>query len=379
MRELHFRKEALDAVNPPEEMVNAAAGAAGKSYELSYFDLPTTANANSIAPDLAVNTEAFTRTFEHFYPGQKLRHRTVTWQDVLNEPIFDELYLKQAQAGQIIGPVEREDGRVFFFRVNSWKSTVSLSETDRSQIRKQVNDKIRRQLAFRRYDEIISKLMAGKQLQFIPDGLVRMANLLGPVYIGDNDQFQLDPLIDPSRQLLQEVRLDSLRRNAAQWENQPVLRIDGATWSIGDLLAAMERHPLVFHQKHFPRNQFGSQMQLALVDLIRDQYINKQCYKHGYDKAIEVIQTRQLWQDYFYAAMQRTKLLATAPDSTAGGMRYLNEIVRGLRQKYAGQIQINSELLNKTEPADVQLFALQKDVPFPVALPAFPALTTDDH
>lgn len=379
MREIHFQRSALEKAIPPEAIVEAAANAAGRQYELSYFDLPAAVNADSVMFAMAGESDGFEKSFERFYPDQKLARQTVLWHDVLNAPLFDALYMNRAEPGQMIGPVAREDGRVFFFRVEAWKSSVALSEAERQIVREQVTGRLRRQMALESYDGIIGDLMAGKQLEFDREGLIYLANLLGPIYLGNQSQFRFDVLMDPMQRWKQEVRLDSLRQTSPQWEQHPVLRIDNSTWSLGDLFLAIERHPLVFHQKRFPKHEFGNQIKLALKDLLRDHFINQQCYQLGYDELPAVKQTEQLWRDYFYSVLQRSKMSAGWSVSGADALEQMDREVRELRRLYSGKIKINAGLLSEIELPEVQFFALQQNVPFPVVSPAFQVLSLDDQ
>jgi hypothetical protein len=57
---------------------------------------------------------------------------------------------------------------------------------------------------------------------------------------------------------------------------------------------------------------------------------------------------------------------------------HLDPYVRELLQKYDGQIAIDTEILEQTELTSVDMFVIQKNVPFPVIVPSFPQLTTHD-
>lgn len=376
MRELHYRRFALDQVSINEELVQQILQTANRRYDLAYFDVSSSVNFDSLAGILKPDDNMFQNTMQNFYPDQKLQRQIITWREVLNTELFEKLFMKQAEPGEIIGPVIRRDGRVFFFQVQDWQTTINPSETERKLISQKIEQHLRSKLAAEKYDEAISKLMSGKELVFNFDGLVELINLLGPIFLKEEGSSNL--LDDPSNRIKREVILDTLWRSENIIEDKTVFSVDDNSWSIQDVLEAIGRHPLIFRKYHIAKKEFGDQLKLALVDLIRDHYITRESYNMGLDKAPEIRKAKALWTDHFYALLLREKYLSSKTDSLMHDLEYVSQKVEKLRVKYDADIIINEELLDETEIADVQLFAFQKNVPFPLVSPGFPLLTMDD-
>lgn len=377
MRSMHYQKNALDHVTVDEQKVQKIAETAGRNYQLQYFDVATSFNYDSIDTLLKNGQISFTQAFEKVYPEQEIPKQQIGWRDVYSTELFDALYVNRAEPGQLIGPVKRADNRVFFFKVNSWKNRVISSETEITQIKDEIRQYLRNTAAGGKYEQVISELMSGKSLVFEMQGLIPLINMLGPVLLREDSDANF--LNDPTQRMQQEVKLDSLRNASAKFGKQIVLSVDNQPWTIDKILAEMTVHPLVFRQKKFARKEFGEQLKFALADMIRDRYITQDAYEKEYDRDEQIKRGERLWEDYFYTVMMREKYLSEKQDEQMNDLEYLDRKVRDLRNAYKNKIQVNTKMLAQTDIADVQLFALQKNVPFPLATPGFPLLTLDDR
>ena len=380
MREQHFRHHALEKTDVADDLVDAIADQARRTYDLEYFDINPRDHAlvDSIFDVLGKDSTQFETVFRNLYPQHALPRQRVNWQDVFHPDLFEILYLNRAEPGQIIGPVYDQDGRILCLRVDGWRTNVILSETDRAMIRRQVQKHLQIKKALRDYESIIAGIMQDKQLIFNRAGLISLTNMLGPLYFENPDGLNPWHELDPRRRWQQERQLDSLIDHNGTTAGRELLEIDGRTWSIADLIIKMQRRPLLFRRKHFPAKEFAQELALAIVDLVRDEYLTAEAYRMGYDQSPEVGRTEQLWQDYFVAVLQREKLISMRPDSTVHALDYLTTQVQNLRRQYAPLIEVNREALEETEISAVNTLVFARDVPFPVVVPGFPVLTRDD-
>jgi len=380
MRELHFRDHALEKTDVPGTLVEAITEQARRTYDLEYFDINPRDHAlvDSIFDVLGTDSTQFETVFRKLYPQHALPRQRVNWQDVFHPDLFESLYLNRSEPGKIIGPVYDQDGRVLCLRVDGWQTTVTFAETDRLVIRQQVQKHLQIKKALMAYESIIAGIMKDKQLVFNREGLISLTKMLGPLYFENPDGFNPLHELDPRRRWHQEMQLDSLIGHGGTTAGRELLEIDGRKWSIADLIMQMQRRPLLFRRKHFPAKEFGPELAIAIVDLVRDYYITAEAYRLGYDQNVEVRRTEQLWQDYFFAVLQREKLLAMRIDSTNHALDYLTTQVQNLRRQYAPLIEVNREAFEKTEISAINTLVFARDVPFPVVAPGFPVLTRDD-
>ena len=144
-------------------------------------------------------------------------------------------------------------------------------------------------------------------------------------------------------------------------------------------------HPLVFRKRRFSRSEFPEQFKMAVVDLIRDQYLNKAAEKNGLDKHPWVMQTEVLWSDAVLGQFQRNAYLDSIgkKEEFIGNFTKvvrddLNPYVRSLQQKYSNIVEIDADLLKQIQLTHVDMMAIQKWEPYPIVVPQFPVVT-DEH
>ena len=56
---------------------------------------------------------------------------------------------------------------------------------------------------------------------------------------------------------------------------------------------------------------------------------------------------------------------------------YLNPYIDELQEKYSDRVEVNVQEFNDIHLTRIDMFATQRNVPFPVMVPAFPSITTD--
>ena len=59
-------------------------------------------------------------------------------------------------------------------------------------------------------------------------------------------------------------------------------------YTVSDLLALVEKHPLVFRNKKTNPSLFKNELKYAIADLLRDMHITKKAYELGLDKHFSV-------------------------------------------------------------------------------------------
>ena len=58
--------------------------------------------------------------------------------------------------------------------------------------------------------------------------------------------------------------------------------------------------------------------------------------------------------------------------------RYLNPYIDSLQVKYHDVIRIDTDAFEDIQLTNIDMFVVQRNVPFPVIVPNFPLLTTDN-
>jgi hypothetical protein len=154
--------------------------------------------------------------------------------------------------------------------------------------------------------------------------------------------------------------------------------------TVKDFEELLKSHPLVFRKKKFPREEFAEQFKLAVVDLVRDQYINEYAYKKGYDETLPVKRYAEMWQDNALSLYEKYRYLGEVGQSSFNKENYikviedyLNPYIDSLQLKYSDKIEINIDLFENIELTGIDMVAIWQNVPYPIVSPNFPLITTD--
>mgnify|MGYP001345273064 FL=1 len=138
-------------------------------------------------------------------------------------------------------------------------------------------------------------------------------------------------------------------------------------------------HPLVFRNKNIQPENFIHELKLSVADLIRDWHITQKAYELGYDQHEIVIQNKLKWEDYVKSKVMEFKMRNTDHDShnTLLPSETMIRTVDSLQIKYSDQIKINTDMFEKLELTQIDMFAFLTNDAYPIAEPSFPILTKD--
>jgi hypothetical protein len=326
--------------------------------------------------------ESFDHICKQVSGSKEIPHKDIPWQHPESEAIRQALFGKEAKQGAVIGPLKMGNNDFLLLRIDGWTDRPVLSDTEANQRLRDVKEQLTQREALRIYGKYIRRLMKGKRVDFVPETFRKLVTALAADYYkSDKDKKQAFNKKFWNKDN-SEMVLDNPQNQLKDMLDQPLLRHEGKTWSVRDFMNAIAVHPLVFRKRRMPKTEFARQFKLAIVDMIRDQHITKDAYRKGYDKAPAVQNTLRMWKDNMLALFQKQEFLKTKKTS---GMRseeivrtYLDPYVHNLQIKYNDRIQINTDLFEKIKLTHIDMFVIQKNVPFPVIVPSFPQLTTRD-
>jgi len=354
---------------------------AGRTYKLSFFTFRNDTLATIIENEFQ-RGNSFENIFFQLTSSDSLPQREISFKnldgDILNEAIFSDTL----SIGQIIGPLKVEDGSYLVIKINGWTDELAITEKQIRDREDEVIEKYKSIQANKIYNQYIKDLMQGKTVRFNGDTFKRLVNIIGEEYYRSEEDKKQAFNQKFWNKDQQEMVLDDLPYQREQIQDQPLLTIDGETWTVRDFERAIVRHPLVFRKRNMSRKEFAEQFKLAIVDLIRDQHITEDAYRKGYDKVNVVERNYHMWRDNLLALYQRERYLRTLDIAANKELYviedYLNPYVQELQKKYNDIIEINMDNFEDIKLTSIDMFVIQRNVPFPVVVPSFPKLTTHD-
>ena len=384
MREQLLNEEVFQKVKLDESEIQAEFNIAGRNYNIQYFSILDDNIASRLNEELINSEGFFEELHQQLWPGEDLPKREVEWKSQENPRIHDALFSKQPVKGTVIGPVRITANNYIIMKVLGWTDELAISETRKRERLDTVREKLTMEKAQQDYVKYVVNIMAGKKFEFNPQVLERMIKIVKPFYMllpNEKKELFINATFNQSDE---NPELDQLAEGISDILEEPFFSIDGGSWTVKEFMEELQRHPLVFRNKIRTENDFVEQYKLAIVDMVRDHYLTKEAYNRGMQNTDVVKRSRQMWHDALLAQFQMNNYLQDKIPNLSDSLNtsiligeYLNPYIDQLQTKYSSRIRINVEEFNKIRLTRTDMFAIQKNVPFSVMVPAFPQVTTD--
>ena len=382
MRQWLFAHDFYQKVKLDTHRVKQVYKLAGRTYRIAYFSVKTPIAANVVRDKLKTG-EPFKQVFRDFGGLKKLPRRQVKWSDPENKAIEQALFSAPLKKNQIVGPLKVGDNFFTTIEVLGWTDEAAVSNSQIQQRWKDVTDRLREREALNSYRQFAARLMHGKRVVFNPKTFQALVKIYRPIYLKSNkEKKQTFNQLFWEKKSPEKVLRNRSGEQIARILNEPLLRLNNATWTVARFLKEARRHPPVFRKRHMSGREFPEQFKLAIVDLIQDKFVAQAAEKKGYDKVNLVKRNVAMWRDNLLALYGRNKFLdsigkkdAFYKDQSKILQNDLNPYIRKLQRKYADQIEINTDAFEKIHLTRIDMMVLQKNVPFPVVVPGFPILT----
>lgn len=377
MRQLLYHQVAYQKVKLDTNELKTVFNLAGRTYKIFYLTAPDSNQIHQFKNDLSKQDTSFEMVYRNNFGLDEIPRREVDWDQQNEASIHDALFSRPLKVGQIIGPIKTEDDRYLLMEIAGWTDRPAISDTDIQKRWNDVSERLTTKYANQIYAGYISGIMKGKRLEFARDTFFKLTEIFGPFYLKSLQDKQ-DAFT--KRFWNDEALPDTLSRNIENIMDHSLLQIDGQTWTVSDFMRELRVHPLVFRKRKMSQQEFSEQFRLAIVDMIRDRYIADDAYRKGYDKAPAVQRNRAMWQDHYLALYQKNQYLTSINADEEDYLDlielYLNTYVDSLQKKYNDIIEIDTDAFEQIKLTRIDLFVLQKNVPFPIIVPSFPLITT---
>ncbi|MBN2414117.1 hypothetical protein JXQ31_20755 [candidate division KSB1 bacterium] len=384
MRKYLYRKEGLEKVNLDSSLINQAYRYAGRKYKIAYFSVEGNLSADLIRKRMDSGV-SFEGIYQEIIGSEKIPEREVEWSKEENDIIYNALFMDNKTIGQVIGPLEAQEGLITTIKILGWKDYPAIGETKINQRLNDVKERLTSEKALEVYSEFAGRIMAGKKVEFMENTFFKVAELVEPFYMPTqeekensfNQRFW-------NKKEKSDLNIDELGFDFEDIKDEPFLKLNNEIWTVEDIRNELAVHPLVFRERKFNRREFPKQFKLAIVDMIRDKYLAEEAYKRGYDKVEPVVRNIEMWTDNAKSLYQMQEYLRNAgceynyaKDYMKIINEYLNPYVDSLQTKYSDVIEINTDIFEKLKLTSIDMFAVEKNVPYPIIVPGFPVITDD--
>ncbi|MBN1352613.1 hypothetical protein JXJ21_24710 [candidate division KSB1 bacterium] len=381
MRQVHYHQQAYNKVELSPDEIKKEFDAAGRTYRVSYFTVPNNDLSLKIAEKFKSENISFEDMYQSLAGDTAVPQRKIAWISPEIKQIKEPLFKQVPRKGQILGPIQIDDGNCLFMKVNGWIDARLITENDIRNRRQQVVDQLKNEKAWADYKSYVGKLMQKKQMQFSEDTFRKLVTIVAPIYL--NAEQTKKQMFNNSFWQNKEAESDgtNLPQSLDALDQLPFFTVDGTVWTVKQFRAYLKRHPLVFRKEGAKSKPFAEQFKLAVADLVRDYYITQDAYKKDYDENPAVRQQVDMWRDHLLALYQKYKYLDSKHVSEKDQMKIINDhlaaYIDSLQVRYGAHIQINLAAFDKIQLTRIDMVALQPDQPFQIVVPSFPLITTD--
>lgn len=384
MREYLYIDKAYEPVQLDTSLLKKVVVNSTKKYKISYINVNNDSLARQINDEIRIEQKSLEDIFSERSSLKTIPQREVSWENHEYDSIVDSLFLTRRNKNDILGPIKVDAGQYLFVHILDWENEIMMTNEQLQERWNDVKKRLTEKEAKHNFKKYVHKVMEGKTLEFTRGTFLRLVNIVGPLYLKtakeQRDQFQRNYW----GQKNDDVSLHDFKSQVKNMANETLFTIAGEVWSVERFFKELQSHPLVFRKKKMKNKEFAKQLQLAIGDLVRDLYLNKEAYKAGYDKLNAVQRDVAMWKDNLNHLYYKAKYLKSLGDTTTFGEnfklvidKYLNPLVDSLQKKYSDVVEINMDEFKKIQLTKIDMSVIQQNVPFAKMVPGFPLVTTD--
>jgi hypothetical protein len=382
MRQLLYKNEMYDAVEVDTHEIKQAYRVAGLTYDVAYLSFTQPQLAQFIDQELDGGVADIGEIYKKLGGQDMVPQRSIGFNDPEPDAIHVALFSDTLRMGQFVGPVKADKETYILMQIKKRRRRLAITNEQIQERWESARTKLSELKANILFDNYVREIMAGKRVEFEWETFKKLVNILGVQYYkSDQDKEAAFNKKFWNKDNPQMV-LDDLSNQMEEIIDQPLFKLNQEVWTVRMLQQALKVHPLVFREHKMPKSEFAEQLKLAIVDMIRDQFITEDAYEKGYDQAPVVERNYNMWRDNLLALYQREKYLSDFDLTGKSQLQTVQDVLtpysRKLYQKYNDRIKINTDVFEQTALTAIDMFVIQKNVPYPVTVPSFPQVTTHD-
>ena len=377
MRELLYYEKGHKDVQISTETLNRFSTTADRKYKVLFCRFPDSMIADEI---LHLMEQGF--SYEEIsgaaFGLDSIPERSVDFFSEEDPHIVEKIFSEKLEKDEVLPPFKANDGSFLWIKVKGWTKTPVITAPAQKVFLQDIDEKLNRLEAVRKYNEYTAGLMSGKKMELNEDAFSMFLEVASNYYFGSvNDNKLIEIILNIDEEIVEKPDFDTMKSDDIK---MPFMYFDERTWSIGEIQELIDSHPLVFRKKRIKKDEFPKQLKFALADLMRDHYLTAEAYKIGYDKHESVLLEKYLWEDHLYASLKKEQILEEKGLSVENDRDYLNvmgDYIGMLQKKYSDQIMINFREFDKINLSHIDMVALKPSVPYSHPVPSFPVLTQD--
>lgn len=382
MRMILINNKVKSNVSIDSAKVNNIFKYAGRDYSISYVSVKDSLIANQLKNELIVNKKHFDSTLIYNYGLKEIPTRNVQWNKVENYTILDSLFCMERFVGEVVGPIKAAKDQIIFLKINSYSDSPAITDSEYQNRLNSIKNSLEGRDLDKKFNDYVLNIMTNKKVEFNEKTFLAFTDFVAPIYLNQNKERENLLKEGVWNYKNEELKYLELQKNLSEINDELILKYNNENWDVNKLMSEIKNHPLVFREKKFANIDFGYQLQIAIMDLIRDKELTKIAYNNNYDTLNEVIHENEIWKDNFFALSVKYKILkmkgieSITNENFSNIMNdYLNPAVNELQKKYSNDILINFKIFNNINITRTDMAVSYSNSAFPAVVPEFPILT----
>ena len=375
MRKIFYDKKFHKDISIEEKEINEKYQMAGRTIKVNYINLPDMKTALKVK-QLKVEGIGLDSIYMSLYEGA-VPARFINWFDREPDEIHEQLFKKGLKKNQLLGPFRTETNTYLLMEASGWIDQPVITEEEKQLRWADTKDRISETAAKKLYFDYVKKLMSGYQMKLNKDVFDKYSTIAADYYLKNEDEKE-NAINQAIWQNKETELLDSFDQRNALDPSSRLFTYRDKDWNVQSFNDLLKSHPLVFRKNKMNRSEFRAQLKFAMADLLRDVEITNQCYDLGLDDDWRVKANESQWYDS-YASKRHIQLSFPESADMQQILDHYNPIIDSLQQVYSNKIQINTRLLEDLKLTTTDMMVTQKGVPYPIIVPGFPIITTDDR
>lgn len=376
MRQIFYNDSFYNSVNISEEQIHKNYSFAGRAFQVHYINLPdikTTQKVLDLVEQDVTLDSIYTSLWEGGTPSRK-----IDWFDKEPDIIREQLFNDDIEKGAFLGPFETESNNYLIMEVVGWVDQPVITELDQQTRWNDVNKRLTEIAATKEYLQYVEELMSGKKMGLNPDVFSKYSSLARDHYLKD-DEDKKKALNKAIWDDVEQIELEYIDRSPEIDPSDILFTYDNKKWTVKDFNDLLSSHPLVFRKKKMNEAEFQTQLKFAIADLLRDMEITNICYNEDLDDDWRVIANVDQWYDAYASKRYIENMDTIKVVSEKELLDRLDPVVDSLQAVYSQSIKINIEAFEAIELTATDMVVTQHGLPYPIVVPSFPIITTDDR
>ncbi len=376
MRQIFYNDSFYNSVTIPEEQIHKNYSFAGRTFQVHYINLPDITTTQKVIglseEDVSLNS-IYTNLWEGSTPS-----REIDWFDKEPDIIRDQLFNVDIEKGALLGPFETEANNYLIMEVVGWVDQPVITELDQQTRWNDVNKRLTERAATKDYLQYVEELMSGKNMELIPDVFSAYSSLAMDHYLKD-DMDKKKALNKAIWDDVENIELEYIDKAPGIDPSDILFTYENKNWTVKDFNDLLRSHPLVFRKKKMNKAEFRSQLKFAMADLLRDMEITNICYDKDLDGDWRVISNVGQWYDAYASKRYIENMDTIKSTSQKELLDRLDPVIDSLQEVYSKRIKINMDAFEKIDLTSTDMVVTQQGLPYPIVVPSFPIITTDDR